>query len=399
LVMTDEMSSRERLLTAIEHKEPDHVPLYFKWWSRRFLHSPAEPWRDQFHRVEESLRMGLDDTVTFEAPHLVLSEDVKMRGRKEMLPGGRYPVLYKEYETPMGMLTQVVHQTADWPHGDDIPIFSDHIIPRNRSKKYLIETLKDVEALRYLYREPRQKEVEWFLEHAEDVKRFAREKEVLVVCGEANGILGGDAVPWLMGFENMMMSSVRNPELVHALLDLILEWDLRYVDLVLQAGDVDIICHRGWYECANFWTAKGYETFIEPRLRRMIEAVHKGGAKFCYIMSTGLMPRLPKMVEMDVDLMFGIDPVQGGADLVKAREMSRNKLCLWGGVNAAVSLTYATKEQIEKEVADAIYTLGPGGGFILSAIDQLFDFNPWEKIQDMIDAWKKMRAYPLTRPR
>lgn len=68
--MTDEVSSRERLLTAIGHKEADHVPLYYKWWGRPFLRSPSEPFRNQFHRVDESLKMGLDDTVTFEVSTL-----------------------------------------------------------------------------------------------------------------------------------------------------------------------------------------------------------------------------------------------------------------------------------------------------------------------------------------
>ncbi len=128
----------------------------------------------------------------------------------------------------------------------------------------------------------------------------------------------------------------------------------------------------------------------------MVDAVHKGGAKFCYIMTTALMDLLPKMVDMGVDILFGIDPVQGGADLAKAKEIADQKLCLWGGVNGAVSLTYGTRKQIWKEVEDAVRILGPGGGFILSAVDQLFDFNPWEKIQTMIDAWKTMRTYPLT---
>jgi hypothetical protein len=43
----------------------------------------------------------------------------------------------------------------------------------------------------------------------------------------------------------------------------------------------------------------------------------------------------------------------------------------------------------------AIQTLAPGGGFILSSIDQMFEDTPWRNIEIMIDAWKSMSDYPV----
>ncbi len=110
------MSSRERLLTTMAHKELDHVPLFLKRWLRPFLRSPSAPFRDQFHRVEESLKLGLDDAVTYEVPR-PRDERTGARVEKRLLPGERYPVLFKEYETPKGTLTQIVRQTDDWKLG------------------------------------------------------------------------------------------------------------------------------------------------------------------------------------------------------------------------------------------------------------------------------------------
>jgi len=316
--MTEKLSSRDRLLHAINHREPDHVPLYLKWWHRPYLSTKKDAWKDQLERVEKVLNLGLDDAVGFEPP-LFLAEGVEIRRWREG------SLLFKEYRTPKGNLRQVVRRTEDWPHGDDVPLFSDHIIPRSRSVKYMIENEEDLQALACLLREPRQKEIRAFQDKSEAVKRFADEKEVLIECGgefvdysvwgDTMGLLVGDALSWLCGLENAMIAAFRNPDFLQCLLDIIFEWDMRYLRLVLEAGGADVIVHRGWYENGSFWSAKMYETFFAPRIRKLIEMTHKYKAKFCYIMSTGTMPLLGFFKDMGVDILFGVDPVQGGADL------------------------------------------------------------------------------------
>ncbi len=399
-IMGGSLSSRERFLLAINHSESDHVPLCFKFWGRPFLLERDRRWSNQFERVEKTLKFGLDDTVGFEPPR-PLNLEVKIRRWRETPPGERYPLLFKEYETPRGTLRQVVRQTEDWPFGEDIPLCSDFNVPR--SKKFLIKSLKDLEPLSCLFREPTENELKAFHREAGRVARFSERHGVLVECGDNFtpgggddvGILGADALPWLCGIRNAMVAALRNPEFVHRLLDIILEWDMRYVRLLQEADCVDVIVHRGWYENTHFWTLKTYRTFIMPRLRKLIELVHKSGAKFCYIMSTGLMPLLETFKEMGVDILYGVDPVQGGADLLRIKREVGDRICLWGGVNSAITLGRGNKEEIEEAVTKAIGTLAPGGGFILSAIDQLFDYTPSENVIAMVEAWRRRGAYPI----
>jgi len=391
MCMKYELSSRDRLLLAINHREPDHVPLCLKWWHRPYLATRDDKWRDQFEKVERVLSLGLDDTVGFEPP-LFLADDVKIR---EWTEGS---VLSKEYGTPKGTLRQVVHKTEDWPHGDDIPIFSDHIIPRSRSVKYLVENESDLEPLACLFREPKEKEISSFHEKAYAAKRFAEKRGLLIECGgefidysiwgDAMGLLGGDALSWLCGLENIMVAAFRKPDFVQQLLDIIFEWDMRYLKLVLEAGGVDVIIHRGWYENGEFWSSKMYQTLFVPRIQRLIEMTHKFKAKFCYIMSTGIMPLLASFQDMGVDILFGVDPVQGGADLDLVKKKIGSSICLWGGVNSAVTLRYGNRHEIEKAVSKAIQTLNTKGGFILSAVDQIFEDTPWENVELMIRAWQ-----------
>jgi len=401
--MKSEMSSKERLLLAINHSEPDHVPLYVKGWGRPYFMGKETNQRppNQFERAEKLLEHGLDDTVGFEPPR-ILSSDVKIKTRKTTT-AEESPLLFKEYHTPKGTLTEIVRQTRDWPHGDDIPPFTDYLVPRSRTKKFLVEDRKDLECLAHLFREPNEKEIKGLQKEADRVRRFAEEHRILVECGRAGGhwvdaygLILGDALPWICGIENIIAKVLRDPDFVHELLDIILEWDTQYIRLIEEAGSADIIVHRGWYENASFWPPKFYKAFIAPRLEKEIDLVHKIGAKFCYIMTTDIMPLLGILKGMDVDILYGVDPVQGGADLRRVKREVGDSICLWGGISASVTLAMGTKQKIESAVTEAIKILAPRGGFILAPIDQIFKETPEENIKTMIDIWRRIGSYPIS---
>jgi len=46
-------------------------------------------------------------------------------------------------------------------------------------------------------------------------------------------------------------------------------------------------------------------------------------------------------------------------------------------------------------VTEAIRLLGPGGGFVLLPVDQIFTDTPWENVEIMIERWQEIGAYPL----
>ena len=137
--MSNRLSSRERLTLAIDHQEPDHVPLLFANWP--YPLAPASSFT-KFREVDYLLGLGLDAAIGFDPPiffpHAVrpLSPGMQTRVWKEVLPGEDYPLLSKEYETVRGTLRQVVRQTADWPHGDDIPLFTDFVPPTTTRRSY-----------------------------------------------------------------------------------------------------------------------------------------------------------------------------------------------------------------------------------------------------------------------
>ena len=374
--MKTTLSSRERMLLAIDHQEADHVPLTFRlfgdwtpphdYWDREFDHMAVISTPSRYH------------------------PDVKTRTWREKKPGERYPILFKEYETPKGIIKQIVQETEDWPHGDDVPLLSDHM--DSRAKKFAVEDLEDLEKIPYLFFDPTNQQIRDFKEHARSVHDHDQEKQIMVE-GHCGGF--GDHAAWLMGITNLMIAMVDRPDFVHELLDVILEWEMRDIEFLLDSGVVDVIIHRGWYECADFWPPDLYSEFMAPRMAKKIKPVHEAGKKFGYIMSTGIMPLLDIFRDLDFDVLIHVDPVQGGADLQRLKEEIGDNICFWGGVNAAITVESGSRDEIRDAVTHAISTLAPGGGLVLSAADVLWKA-PWENVNAMIERWREIGSYPIT---
>ena len=59
-------------------------------------------------------------------------------------------------------------------------------------------------------------------------------------------------------------------------------------------------------------------------------------------------------------------------------------------MNSALTLGSENRQSVERAVAEAIKILAPDGGFILAAIDELFEDSRWENIVAMIETWRRL---------
>lgn len=262
-------------------------------------------------------------------------------------------------------------------------------------KKYLIENEDDLKAFSALFRCVSESELQQFLECYDKIKKFADENDLPLinnfnVTEKENTFFLGDALAWVCGIENMITLPYRNPSLLEKILDTLLTFNKIYLKTLLGNCELDIICYRGWYENTLFWSPKLYRKYIMPRIKELIEIVHHKKTKFCYIMTSNFMPLIETLKDMSIDILFGPDPVQGKIDMLKLKNETEGKLCLWGGINAPITVGLGGKEKIESAVLYALQMYGNRGDLILSAIDTLEEHFPWSNIECMISIWKKI---------
>lgn len=386
------MTSRERILSAIHRLPADHVPLWIRLWpSGRGIDNVPFPWRDQVARAERFVQMGLDDTLLLEPPlGYVENYDADsvpgVAGHITLAPatgGEPHPILHKTYDTPAGPLRHTVRMTEDWPHGEQIPLFSDFNIPRQTEP--LIKNVEDIRRLKYLLGEPGPEQV---AESRERARYLRQQANRLGVALEGGWSALGDAAVWLCGMERILYGQMDEPEFIDEVLETLFQWELRRLDHLLEEG-VDFITHMAWYEGVDFWTPRSYRAMLKPRLAKIAAKVHARDIPFRYIITKGWRPLRQDFIDIGLDCLTGVDPVQDGVDLVSIKDELGRKMCLMGGVNSAVMFTQWSDQQIREAVAEAIRIMSPGGGFILYPVDSVFDEFPWEKVEVLIETWRK----------
>jgi uroporphyrinogen-III decarboxylase len=389
-----ELTSRERMLRVIRRQDSDHTPCCFMSFAilRKRMN---ENW---YEVARQELAMGLDAMLFIpSAPRAARPDhpdlrglpvrfhaDVKTREWRQRQDGCEY--LYKTYVTPAGELSTQIRLTDDWPYGGHIPFIDDYQIPR--ASNALISGAEDLAALDYLLTAPTAEDRLQFQQEARTAQLFAQEHGILLSSGWGGGM---DIANWLCGMQALMLMTIEQPEFVDTLLERIHIWNKQRMEVVLSAP-VDLYIRRAWYEGCDFVTPRFFKKSILPRLKAEVDLAHERGALFGYICSSGTRPMLDFYIEAGIDVLIGVDPIQGThTDLSLMKSKLAGHSSLWGGVSAAVTVERGSEAEVRAAVRDALQ-LGPQE-FILSPVDNLTVDEPltWENIQIFIDEWQKRR--------
>ena len=400
--MKNDITSKERILGALEYKDIDYIPCSFMLFFNLY-----EKCKNQREFIEEELKLGLDAVVNVGKLSHSLHKDIKYNEWVEEKDGNKY--FCRKFETPKGLLTQKVIQRNGWPIEGDFPIFADRIVPR--AKEVLVKPEEDLEKLKYLLGSFRKEDIEYLKEESKVAEKIAKKHNLLQAAGligmgnigMAKGyvgestyqIVGADVMAWLSGYESIMTLSLLKPEIIKEYAKDIHDWTMKQIEIYLDVTDVDLIVRRAWYETTEFWTPEAYKNIIAPTIKKEADLVHQAGKKYGYIITSAFLPIIDYILDSDVDVLIGLDPEEGkGTDMAIVKEkFYKKKKALWGGVSGAITVETGTEEETEKAVVEALKLLSKGGGFILSPVDNISENteNAWNNTYKFINTWKRYR--------
>jgi len=377
------MSSRERLLAALNHQEPDRVPITF-WGTIAPL---KHLWKTPFERVKCLRKLGVDDQMSIGAPW-PYHPQVQVKVVRDDSPAD-YPRLIKELITPQGTLRMVLKKTPDYPW-DDPPLVADY--NWSRATEFLVKGPEDLDKLRYIFYDPARSDLTRFREHARRVKEFCAVEQVLVYTLAASP---SRLAMGLVGPQNMMLYSVEHRSFLAELLDLILNWSKRQLEITLDWG-VDTVQFSGIYEGTAFWSPKDFGELFAPAVKQIADLVHQAGAKFHYFADARIMGQLETFRDLGVDaLSYLTPPPLGDANLGEIKRRMGDKVCLWGGISAPITLERGTQEEVRQAVIEAIRAAASGGGFILAPADAILQASAYNNLMTMIETCHEFGKYPL----
>jgi uroporphyrinogen decarboxylase len=169
----------------------------------------------------------------------------------------------------------------------------------------------------------------------------------------------------LAGMENVLMAMVADKKSAHTLLDRILEFNLAIIENAC-AHDVDIFRfgddwghQRGVLMGPELW-----HEFIEPRFRQMCRLV-KAKGKFTMLHCCGKVDELfPDLIECGLDIFNPFQPEV--MDVFEIKKRYGNDLAFYGGISIQRTLPFGTVQQVRDEVKRLIDVVGESGGYIAS---------------------------------
>lgn len=139
--------------------------------------------------------------------------------------------------------------------------------------------------------------------------------------------------------------------------------------------------------------------------RRMLKPIHadfisfiksKSKAKIFFHSDGDIFDLIPDFIEIGVDIL---NPIQSGAgrmsDLARVKKLYGDDIVLCGAIDTQRVLPSGTPGEVRAEVARVINLLGPGGGYMVSAVHTVMNEVPPENILAMADAVHEFGRYPL----
>jgi hypothetical protein len=381
------MTSKERVLAAIRREPVDHIPCVCVFNplspTQRRNYSWNFPW-PQNASYEERLRyelevLGIDHLVPTGVSPITPHPDVSAKVWQED------DILHKAFATPAGELHAAVRVTEEWPHGENIPFFSDFNV--GHYIEPWIRDEADLERFTYVHRlDDSQEKLAAARESLGAARRLADRYHLAVnaPCG-----LGLTGAQHLFGAADLCLASIDNPGLVDAYLDYDHRINLRTIEILGESGCVDTVRRNGFYETADFYSPAQLTEFLGRRLTAEADCAHAYDMPMSYTLNTGVMPILNHLTALPIDSLFGIDIAFHGVDLDTIRIKLGDRMSFFIGPSSTYHIWHSA-ELCRKAVRDCRTVFG-NTGLIIAPCVSSHSIMPWENTLAMLDEWRHCR--------
>lgn len=383
------LTSKERVLTALDHREPDRVPVVIGVSNATSLKMKA------YRRLKEHLGIKAPDEYLYQRPELGtarldertlerLGGDV--RGVLDLEPGAvRERNRQREPGTP---------STDSWGIGQ-VELEEGEWFPG-------IHPLQDATTGEELDDYPwPDMDDPTRVDHVRDQARRLAEEGRYAVMGTPWLLFPLERAFGLQGMDAFLLNLAVRPDFARMLLQKNLDLCKQLMGHFLrEAGDyLDIVKigdDLGTQESLLI-SPDMYREILKPVHAELISFIkERTDANILFHTDGDVYPLIPDLLEIGIDILNPIQTSAGQmADLGKLKREFGRDLVLCGGIDTHHVLPHGTPEEVEQEVRRVIEILGLGGGYLVSAVHTIMNDVPPENVLALADAVKTYGQYPL----
>ena len=377
----ESMTSRERVLKALNYEMPDRVPIDFGGFQTG-IHKKAYEGLIEYLGITDDVKI-LDPVQQLAVP----CEDVLQRFRVDT----RYicahgPDSFKgeiEHNVRDGRLW---HDLKDefgivWSMPDDNGLYMD--ITHHPLKDAAIKDVAD-------YPFPKGGDPSRFTGVREHALRMRRETPY-ALCSCIGGVVY--EICWYMrGLEQWFIDMIEQPEFCETVLDRTLEyWIGFYSEFLKEVGDIldvimigDDLAGQG----GPLFSPVFYREIVKPRQKKLVRYIKSlTDAKIWYHTCGSCYVYIDDLIDNGVDIL---NPVQIGLvnmDPKKLKKEFGDKIVFWGGgVESQKILPFGKPGEVKENVRQNMECFKPGGGYVFNGVHNVQSGVAPENIEAMFDA-------------
>jgi len=356
------MTSKERMLVALEGGKPDRLPVSVHQWQGYHL----DKYLGGIDALDAFEKVGMDAQIQYfqdagqfwlvDADFTKFSTTDWVDEAKVMSDDPDDRVVHHAIRTPAGDLS---YKTA----GDRKTTWIT---------EYLIKRDEDIDIIRKHMPAP-----------ALDPAPVSEEYDRVGDRGIVRGFVWGDqAGCWqhaccLMDVNELILRCFDSPDWVHSLLGTLLEKKLRFVES-MKGAKFDLVETGGGASSSTLISPALHEEFCQPYDRKLHDALHEYGFRVSYHTCGGTRGIEEMIVANGCDASETLAPpsVGGNQEPWEFAEKIAGRVALIGGIDQFSTVTDGSEEHIRSKVREAFERVGSEGGYICSLSDHFFETPP-----------------------
>lgn len=378
------MNGRERILEALNHREPDRIPFDLGGTTWTGITNGA------YQKFRQHLGLSREEPEWADVIQQIVIPSAEIMQLIDVDTRGLFPLTSHNRD----VYSKLRDAGERWEYHDEWGF--THHFPKQNGYWFSIvghpmENLAPDDELVDKYNWPDPLDPERTAGLRERAIRFREEGKLVMIKGLCAGIF--EMQQRLRGVTNALIDPFLYPEFSDRLIGKLADLKIQFWEKALGelADVVDVVAEADDYgtQESQLVSPDHFRQYYKPHIARIIKTIRDSapGAKVMFHSCGNIRPLLPDFIETGIDIINPVHVNAAGMEPYQLKKDFGSELVFWGGgVDTQKVLPEGSPSDVMDDVKRNIDALAPGGGFVFATVHNIQAEVPAANIAAMLKA-------------